>query len=108
MGSFLILAVKQRVKESIQFLTGNHPTLVLRDSRKKKVTMVEPNARDPTLGRTALYEACLWGDEDAVHWIIDYAQGWQLPFTSLSTHAPHLKPNGPSREVKKPPQQTSS
>ena len=78
-GSLLILAVKNRQLEAVKYLTGHHE-LQTKDSNGQAVTMVEPNARDPVLGRTALYEACSWGDVDAVKCIMNYKQGWQLPF----------------------------
>lgn len=62
-GSFLILAVKDRQVETIQMLTGNHKTMILHDFKNRVVKMVNGN-KQGQLGRTALYEACAWGNEE--------------------------------------------
>ena len=62
-GSFLILAVKQRKLDIIRLLTGNHDTLHIQDQNRKPVNMVEAN-KAGQLGRTALFEACRWGNRE--------------------------------------------
>ena len=62
-GSFLILAVKQRQLEVIKILTGSHDTHRIEDSENKIVRMAGAN-KAGQLGRTALFEACCWGNAE--------------------------------------------
>lgn len=82
-GSFLNLAVKQQKLDTIRFLTGNDSRLIIKDRKGKPVHMVEVN-KSGQLGRTALLEACTWGNEEAVRMILGYKQGWELPFDNAA------------------------
>ena len=95
----LNLAIKQRRRDSVEFLTNAsadrvcipilnsralsltlpRPLPQIVDNEGNEVGMVNPNARGP-FGRTALYEACMWGDEHIVKLVLNYRQvssaGW--------------------------------
>jgi hypothetical protein len=47
----------------VRFLTGEDKDFVVKDKNGLKVNMVDPNVQGQ-LGRTALFEACLWGNEE--------------------------------------------
>ena len=72
-----MLALKQRRRRTLKRLL--HGARVRRG--EPRVRMAAPNARGE-LGRTALHEAAAWGEPAIVGAVLQYTQGWELPWGS--------------------------
>jgi ankyrin repeat protein len=73
-GSLLLYAIKFRLKSMVDAVLSEY-----KDMYGKHFTIADVNKKTVE-GRTALMEACIWGNSDLVRTLMRYTQGWRTPW----------------------------